>query len=89
MTITYLKTGKPEAERAEDDAKVRAVVETTLADIAARGDAAVAELSAKFDDYAPERFRLTPSEIEARCDSANRRICVCAYLISSISRGAT
>ena len=31
MTITYLKRGKPEAERADDDAKVRATVETTLA----------------------------------------------------------
>ncbi len=38
MAIEYLKRGKPdEAERAEDDAKVRGVVETTLADIEARG----------------------------------------------------
>ena len=43
MAITYSQTGKPEAERAEDDAKVRSVVEDTLADIAARGDAAVRE----------------------------------------------
>ena len=39
----YLKRGKPEADRAEDDAKVRATVEATLADIEARGDAAVRE----------------------------------------------
>ncbi|MCL4188117.1 MAG: histidinol dehydrogenase [Rhodobacteraceae bacterium] len=65
MTVTHLKRAKPEAERAADDAKVRATVEATLADIAARGDAAVRDLSAKFDAYAPPAFRLTPSEIEA------------------------
>jgi sulfopropanediol 3-dehydrogenase len=65
MAITHLKSGKPEAERAEDDAKVRATVEGILADIKARGDAAVRELSVKFDGYAPQAFRLTASEIEA------------------------
>ena len=65
MTITYLKRGKPETQRAEDDAKVRSTVEAVLADIAARGDAAVRELSAKFDHYDPPSFRLSPSEIEA------------------------
>ncbi|QYK42674.1 MAG: histidinol dehydrogenase [Paracoccaceae bacterium] len=65
MTITHLKRGKPEADRAEDDARVRATVESVLADISARGDAAVRDLSARFDAYAPASFRLTPSEIEA------------------------
>ena len=65
MTITVLKAGKPEAERAEDDAKVRGVVEDTLKDIETRGDAAVRDLSAKFDKYEPESFRLSTSEIEA------------------------
>ena len=65
MTVTYLKTARPEAERAEVDAAVRSVVEGVLADIAARGDAAVRELSARFDGYEPASFRLTPSEIEA------------------------
>ena len=40
MAIRYLKSGKPQVERSEDDAKVRAVVEAALADIEARGDAA-------------------------------------------------
>jgi sulfopropanediol 3-dehydrogenase len=61
----YLKWGKPETERAEDDAKTRAVVEATLADIEARGDAAVRDLAAKFDNYTPESFRLTQDEIDA------------------------
>ncbi len=65
MAITHLKSSKREEERAEDDAKVRGVVEATLTDIAARGDAAVRDLSVKFDGYAPESFRLSASEIEA------------------------
>ena len=64
MTIEYLKRGKPEAERAEDDAKTRAIVEATLADIETRGDAAVRELSEKFDNYSPDSFRLTQEEID-------------------------
>ena len=66
----YLKRGKPEAERAEDDAKTRNIVEGILADIQTRGDAAVKELSAKFDGYEPSAFRLTPSEIEVAVASA-------------------
>ncbi|MCB2109550.1 MAG: histidinol dehydrogenase [Defluviimonas sp.] len=65
MTITHLKRGKPESERAEDDAKVRGIVETTLKDIETRGDAAIRELSAKFDKYEPTSFLLSASEIEA------------------------
>ncbi|MEO0743708.1 MAG: histidinol dehydrogenase [Pseudomonadota bacterium] len=65
MTIEYLKTAKSEAERAEDDAKVRAAVEATLGDIEARGDVAVRALSEKFDGYSPASFRLTASEIDA------------------------
>ncbi|MAV47646.1 MAG: histidinol dehydrogenase [Alphaproteobacteria bacterium TMED89] len=64
MTIVHLKHGKPETERAEDDAKTRQIVEATLAEIQARGDAAVRELSAKFDGYTPEAFRLTPQQID-------------------------
>ena len=41
MTITYLKKGKSDAARADDDAKTRAVVEQTLQDIETRGDTAV------------------------------------------------
>jgi len=73
MAITKLKAGKPEAERAQDDAKVRAVVEATLTDIETRGDAAVRDLSAKFDSYEPERFRLSASEIEAAMQQVSTR----------------
>ena len=65
MTITYLKRGKSGADRAEDDARVRATVEEVLKDIETHGDAAVRALSAKYDHYEPASFRLTPSEITA------------------------
>ncbi len=64
MAIEYLKRGKPEADRAEDDAKTRAVVEATLKDIEMRGDTAVRELSEKFDNYSPESFRLSQRQID-------------------------
>tara|TARA_R110002020_G_scaffold109430_16_gene253142 strand:+ start:8133 stop:9443 length:1311 start_codon:yes stop_codon:yes gene_type:complete len=73
MTIQYLKRGKPETERAEDDAKVRAVVEETLKDIETRGDAAVRELSARFDKYEPASFRLSESDIEAALSKVSAR----------------
>ena len=73
MGITFLKRSKSDSEKAEDDAKVRSVVERTLADIAARGDAAVRDLSQKFDDYQPEHFHLTESEIEAAMNKVSAR----------------
>jgi sulfopropanediol 3-dehydrogenase len=73
MAVQHLKSGKPAEARAEDDAKVRATVEGILADIEKRGDAAVRELSVKFDGYAPAAFRLTPSEIEAAMQKVSAR----------------
>ena len=73
MAITTLKAGKPEEERAEDDAKVRGIVEDTLRDIEVRGDTAVRELSAKFDKYEPENFRLNQSEIDAAMSKVSAR----------------
>ena len=63
MTVEYLKSGKPDAERAEDDAKTRIIVEETLKNIEINGDAAVRELSIKFDNYAPKNFKLSEKEI--------------------------
>ena len=71
--IEYLKRGKPEAERSSDDQKVRAVVEATLKDIEARGDAAVRELSEKFDNFAPASFRLSDGEVEALMNKVSAR----------------
>ncbi len=73
MAIQHLKKSKPEAEKKEDDARVRHVVETTLADIEARGEAAVRDLSKTYDDYAPDSFRLTQSQIEAAIQKVSAR----------------
>ncbi|WP_209599325.1 histidinol dehydrogenase [Ruegeria sp. HKCCSP351] len=73
MAIEYLKHGKPEADRAEDDANTRAVVEATLADIETRGDTAVRELSEKFDNYSPESFRLSQDQIDELINSLTER----------------
>jgi sulfopropanediol 3-dehydrogenase len=73
MTITYLKRGKSGADRAEDDARVRATVEEVLKDIQTHGDAAVRALSAKYDHYEPASFRLTPSEITAAMQQVSAR----------------
>jgi sulfopropanediol 3-dehydrogenase len=59
----HLKRGRDAEARAEDDAKVRSTVEGILADIAARGDAAVRELSIRFDKWDRTDFRLTDAEI--------------------------
>jgi sulfopropanediol 3-dehydrogenase len=61
----YLKRGRDAGLRAEDAAKVRATVETILADIEARGDVAVRELSVKFDQWDRADYRLTDAEIRA------------------------
>lgn len=46
------------------DRQVRDTVEAILADIEARGDAAVRELSVRFDGWDREDYRLTAAEIE-------------------------
>ena len=63
MAITYLKRGKPDEERAQDDAKTKSIVEEILLDIETRGDRAVRDLSVKFDSYKPQNFKLTNQEI--------------------------
>jgi len=67
--IRVLKQGATEAEKVEADRKVRQTVEAILEDVAARGDAAVRELSAKFDKWEPPAFRLRPDEIRSLMDS--------------------
>lgn len=47
------------------DIKVRHTVESILDDVKKRGDAAVRELSGKFDNWSPPDFKLSKSDIEA------------------------
>lgn len=60
----YLKRGATAQSKADHDLNVRNIVEGILADIAARGDAAVRDLSTKFDKWDRDSYRLTPSEIQ-------------------------
>jgi sulfopropanediol 3-dehydrogenase len=59
---TWLKRGTSLQVKADNDRKVRDVVETTLADIGERGDTAVRELSIKFDNWDRESYLLTDRE---------------------------
>ena len=64
--IRVLKAGQTVAQKAQNENSVRDTVTGILADIEARGDAAVAELSRKFDSWSPASFRLSDDEI-AKC----------------------
>jgi len=69
----HLKKGMDASAIKEADAKVRETVETILADIEARGDDAVRDLSEKFDKWSPENFRLTEQEIERAISQVSKR----------------
>jgi sulfopropanediol 3-dehydrogenase len=60
----YLKRRTQKPESADADGSVKATIEGILDDIRLRGEAAVRELSARFDRWSPERFRLSQAEID-------------------------
>ncbi len=61
----WLKRGADEETTLAADRRVRETVEAILADIGARGDVAVRELSVRFDGWDREDYHLAPAEIEA------------------------
>ncbi|MEM1110430.1 MAG: histidinol dehydrogenase [Pseudomonadota bacterium] len=65
----WLKNGISEEQAVQDSKRVRDTVEGILADIGSRGDAAVRELSEKFDNWSPASFRLCDEDIQAAIDS--------------------
>jgi sulfopropanediol 3-dehydrogenase len=69
----WLKEGRDPNAAAQDDAKVRGVVETILADIEANGDDAVRALSARLDHWERDDFRLTDAEIRACLSELSQR----------------
>ena len=71
--IRRLKTAMSAEARSEDDAKVRQVVETTLAEIEAEGDSKINELSEKFDNVSRDSYRLTQEEIEQAMSEVSER----------------
>ena len=60
----YLKRGMDASAIKAADAKVRETVESILAQVEERKDAAIRELSEKFDKWSPKDFHLSPSEVE-------------------------
>jgi len=63
--IRHLKQAAALGTRDADDAAVRQTVETIIAAVAARKDAAVREYSEKFDRWQPASFRLSRADIDA------------------------
>src|ERR1700739_148891 len=61
----HIKRAALAGQQEEADAKIRDTVETIIADVAKRGDAAVRELSERFDKWSPPSFRLSADEIAA------------------------
>ncbi len=64
----WLKRGATADSRATADRTVRDTVEGILADIETRGDAAVRDLSIKFDGWDRDDYRLTAAEIQGCID---------------------
>jgi sulfopropanediol 3-dehydrogenase len=69
----WLKRGKDESEIVAADVKVRETVEGILRDISERGDAAVRDLSIRFDKYERDDYRLSDREIEACLSKLGKR----------------
>jgi sulfopropanediol 3-dehydrogenase len=61
---TDLKSYLPSDDSGMVDPKIRATVEQILDDVRKRGDAAVRELSQKFDKWDPSAFKLGKADIE-------------------------
>ena len=62
----YLKRGMDASAIKAADAKVRETVESILAQIEERGDAAVRALSEQFDKWSPQNFKLTAQEVDLK-----------------------
>jgi sulfopropanediol 3-dehydrogenase len=62
--MRHLKTGTLPSVRAEQGRAVQTAVEAILEDIEHRGDAAVRDLSIRFDNWDRESYRLTQAEIQ-------------------------
>lgn len=69
----WLKKAAKAGERVATDQKVRETVETILEDIDRRGDAAVRDLSVRFDGWARDDYRLSEREIADCVDSLSKQ----------------
>src|SRR2546423_4564960 len=69
----YLKREMDASAIKAADAKVRETVERILAEVEARRDAAVRELSQRFDNWSPPSFKLTANEVERAISRVAKR----------------
>ncbi len=69
----WLKRGMDASAVKAADAKVRETVEGILAQVDERKDAAIRELSEKFDKWSPKDFRLSAQEIERAISQVKKR----------------
>ena len=69
----FLKRGMDASAIKAADAAVRSTVEGILAQVEDKKDAAIRELSKKFDNWEPKDFRLTPAEIEKAISQVAKR----------------
>jgi sulfopropanediol 3-dehydrogenase len=61
----HLKTGRTPDQKSADAKKVREIVTGIIEDIESRGEAALREISEKFDAWNPPVFRMSEQQIEA------------------------
>jgi sulfopropanediol 3-dehydrogenase len=69
----WLKRGLDASAIKAADAKVRQTVESILADVEARKDDAIKDLSKQFDNWSPANFRLSAQEIERAIGQVPKR----------------
>lgn len=69
----FLKRGMDASAIKEADTKVRQTVEQILEQVETRRDAAVRELSEKFDNWSPKNFRLSAQDIEKAIAQVRKR----------------
>src|SRR6266487_3579442 len=69
----YLKRGMDASAIKAADAKVRETVERIIEQVETRRDAAVRELSQKFDNWSPPSFKLTAPEVERAIGQVAKR----------------
>ncbi len=69
----WLKRGMDASAIKAADAKVRETVEGILAQVDARKDAAIRELSEKFDKWSPKDFKLSSAEVERAIAQVRKR----------------
>jgi len=69
----YLKPGRTLEQATVDAKKVRDIVSAIIEDIEGRGEAALRDISEKFDKWNPPSFRLSPQEIDNCLAQLTRR----------------